>query len=186
MSVLVRPVNRFPLKEDNKKGGKNTFMCVACHQKEDCIATGHEDGKIRLWWVQQQHSLGAYSSHPVLCWFQIDILNRLGTLGLWSDVYDVYESGRCTLFLHYPFVLSGGTSATRRSTRTPPCTGTTVLSAHCASHQKVHTHITCFILSFFIYFRQDYSFQYSCFKILDRQLEFLSGFENNFVLEWLK
>ncbi|KAK5921440.1 hypothetical protein CgunFtcFv8_025146 [Champsocephalus gunnari] len=40
---------RFPLKEDNKKGGKNTFMCVACHQKEDCIATGHEDGKIRLW-----------------------------------------------------------------------------------------------------------------------------------------
>ncbi|XP_033990388.1 WD repeat-containing protein 75 [Trematomus bernacchii] len=40
---------RFSLKEDNKKGGKNTFMCVACHQKEDCIATGHEDGKIRLW-----------------------------------------------------------------------------------------------------------------------------------------
>ncbi|KAF3842666.1 hypothetical protein F7725_001515, partial [Dissostichus mawsoni] len=38
----------FPSK-DNKKGGKNTFMCVACHQKEDCIATGHEDGKIRLW-----------------------------------------------------------------------------------------------------------------------------------------
>uniref|UniRef100_A0A8C4HZA1 WD repeat domain 75 n=1 Tax=Dicentrarchus labrax TaxID=13489 RepID=A0A8C4HZA1_DICLA len=40
---------RFPLKEDNKKGGKNTFMCVACHPKDDCIATGHEDGKIRLW-----------------------------------------------------------------------------------------------------------------------------------------
>uniref|UniRef100_A0A8C4I0G7 WD repeat domain 75 n=1 Tax=Dicentrarchus labrax TaxID=13489 RepID=A0A8C4I0G7_DICLA len=32
-----------------KKGGKNTFMCVACHPKDDCIATGHEDGKIRLW-----------------------------------------------------------------------------------------------------------------------------------------
>ncbi|XP_070693952.1 WD repeat-containing protein 75 [Pempheris klunzingeri] len=40
---------RFFLKEDNKKGGKNTFMCVACHPKDDCIATGHEDGKIRLW-----------------------------------------------------------------------------------------------------------------------------------------
>ncbi|KAM6954766.1 WD repeat-containing protein 75 [Lycodopsis pacificus] len=40
---------RFPLKEDNKKGGKNTFTCVACHPKDDCIATGHEDGKIRLW-----------------------------------------------------------------------------------------------------------------------------------------
>uniref|UniRef100_A0A7N6AKN3 WD repeat-containing protein 75 second beta-propeller domain-containing protein n=1 Tax=Anabas testudineus TaxID=64144 RepID=A0A7N6AKN3_ANATE len=33
----------------NKKGGKNTFTCVACHPKDDCIATGHEDGKIRLW-----------------------------------------------------------------------------------------------------------------------------------------
>uniref|UniRef100_A0A7N6FK87 WD repeat-containing protein 75 second beta-propeller domain-containing protein n=1 Tax=Anabas testudineus TaxID=64144 RepID=A0A7N6FK87_ANATE len=40
---------RFSLKEDNKKGGKNTFTCVACHPKDDCIATGHEDGKIRLW-----------------------------------------------------------------------------------------------------------------------------------------
>ncbi|XP_042350455.1 WD repeat-containing protein 75 [Plectropomus leopardus] len=41
--------NRFYLKEDNKKGGKNTFTCVACHPKDDCIATGHKDGKIRLW-----------------------------------------------------------------------------------------------------------------------------------------
>ncbi|XP_040913731.1 WD repeat-containing protein 75 [Toxotes jaculatrix] len=40
---------RFFLKEDNKKGRKNTFTCVACHPKDDCIATGHEDGKIRLW-----------------------------------------------------------------------------------------------------------------------------------------
>ncbi|KAM9851318.1 WD repeat-containing protein 75 [Aulostomus maculatus] len=40
---------RFFLKEDNKKGSKNTFTCVTCHPKEDCIATGHEDGKIRLW-----------------------------------------------------------------------------------------------------------------------------------------
>ncbi|XP_074551703.1 WD repeat-containing protein 75 isoform X2 [Halichoeres trimaculatus] len=40
---------RFYLKESDKKGGKNTFTCVSCHPKEDCIATGHEDGKIRLW-----------------------------------------------------------------------------------------------------------------------------------------
>lgn len=40
---------RFSLKEDNKKGGKNTLVCIACHPKDDCIATGHEDGKIRLW-----------------------------------------------------------------------------------------------------------------------------------------
>ncbi|XP_026152121.1 WD repeat-containing protein 75 [Mastacembelus armatus] len=40
---------RFFLKEDNKKGGKNTFTCITCHPKDDCIATGHEDGKIRLW-----------------------------------------------------------------------------------------------------------------------------------------
>lgn len=42
-------VHRFFLKKDTKTGGKNTFMCVAAHPKDDCIATGHEDGKIRLW-----------------------------------------------------------------------------------------------------------------------------------------
>ncbi|XP_068429252.1 WD repeat-containing protein 75 [Clinocottus analis] len=45
---------RFSLKEDNTKGGKNTFLCIACHPKEDCIATGHEDGKIR-WWRNFNH-----------------------------------------------------------------------------------------------------------------------------------
>ncbi|CAG11245.1 unnamed protein product, partial [Tetraodon nigroviridis] len=40
---------RFFLKNDNKKGARNTFTCVTCHPKDDCIATGHEDGKIRLW-----------------------------------------------------------------------------------------------------------------------------------------
>ncbi|XP_015257838.1 PREDICTED: WD repeat-containing protein 75 [Cyprinodon variegatus] len=40
---------RFSLKEDNKKGGRNTFTCVTCHPKDDCVASGHEDGKIRLW-----------------------------------------------------------------------------------------------------------------------------------------
>lgn len=48
-NTLTPSVNRFFLKEDNKKGGKNTFTCVASHPKDDCIATGHEDGKIRLW-----------------------------------------------------------------------------------------------------------------------------------------
>uniref|UniRef100_A0A673GE16 WD repeat-containing protein 75-like n=1 Tax=Sinocyclocheilus rhinocerous TaxID=307959 RepID=A0A673GE16_9TELE len=32
-----------------KKGAKNAFTCIACHPTDDCIATGHEDGKIRLW-----------------------------------------------------------------------------------------------------------------------------------------
>ncbi|KAM8857960.1 WD repeat-containing protein 75 [Synchiropus picturatus] len=40
---------RFSLKESNKKGGQNTFTCISCHPKDDCIATGHKDGKIRLW-----------------------------------------------------------------------------------------------------------------------------------------
>lgn len=47
LSVLF--LDRFSLKEDNKNGGRNTFTCVACHPKDDCVATGHEDGKIRLW-----------------------------------------------------------------------------------------------------------------------------------------
>ncbi|XP_067843809.1 WD repeat-containing protein 75 [Heptranchias perlo] len=40
---------RFPLSIKNQKGSNNVFTCVACHPKEDCIATGHKDGKIRLW-----------------------------------------------------------------------------------------------------------------------------------------
>uniref|UniRef100_A0A1A7X3U7 WD repeat domain 75 n=2 Tax=Iconisemion striatum TaxID=60296 RepID=A0A1A7X3U7_9TELE len=39
----------FSLREYSKNGGMNTFTCIACHPKEDCVATGHDDGKIRLW-----------------------------------------------------------------------------------------------------------------------------------------
>ncbi|KAM3608092.1 uncharacterized protein V6R79_018983 [Siganus canaliculatus] len=53
---------RFPLKESNKKGGRNTFMCVTCHPKDDCIATGHEDGKIRLWRNFNQKKEYTYST----------------------------------------------------------------------------------------------------------------------------
>ncbi|KAK2906359.1 WD repeat-containing protein 75 [Channa argus] len=53
---------RFFLKEDNKKGGKNTFTCLACHPKDDCIATGHEDGKIRLWRNFNQKKEYTYST----------------------------------------------------------------------------------------------------------------------------
>uniref|UniRef100_A0A673AS26 WD repeat domain 75 n=1 Tax=Sphaeramia orbicularis TaxID=375764 RepID=A0A673AS26_9TELE len=49
LEVYFFKKQKFFLKEDNKKGGKNTFTCLACHPKDDCIATGHEDGKIRLW-----------------------------------------------------------------------------------------------------------------------------------------
>lgn len=40
---------RFPLRATSKKGANNTFTVVTCHPIEDCIATGHKDGKIRLW-----------------------------------------------------------------------------------------------------------------------------------------
>lgn len=53
---------RFFLKEDNKKGGRNTFTCVACHPTDDCIATGHEDGKIRLWRNFNQKKEYTYST----------------------------------------------------------------------------------------------------------------------------
>lgn len=44
--------SRFTLSSSrNKKHARNNFTCVACHPKEDCIATGHKDGKIRLWSV---------------------------------------------------------------------------------------------------------------------------------------
>ncbi|XP_018426167.1 PREDICTED: WD repeat-containing protein 75 [Nanorana parkeri] len=40
---------RFSLGATSKKGGNNIFTVVKCHPYEDCIATGHKDGKIRLW-----------------------------------------------------------------------------------------------------------------------------------------
>ncbi|XP_074158988.1 WD repeat-containing protein 75 [Sminthopsis crassicaudata] len=40
---------RFSLPSGNKKNCNNIFTCIACHPKEDCIASGHQDGRIRLW-----------------------------------------------------------------------------------------------------------------------------------------
>ncbi|NXP81997.1 WDR75 protein, partial [Ramphastos sulfuratus] len=40
---------RFPLRSSKANGGLNRFTCVTCHPREDCIATGHADGKIRVW-----------------------------------------------------------------------------------------------------------------------------------------
>ncbi|KAM4561754.1 WD repeat-containing protein 75 [Fundulus diaphanus] len=44
-----RKSHRFSLKDENRNGGRNTLTCVACHPTDDCVATGHEDGKIRMW-----------------------------------------------------------------------------------------------------------------------------------------
>lgn len=45
-----KKTSRFILSSSrSKKHAKNNFTCIACHPKEDCIATGHKDGKIRLW-----------------------------------------------------------------------------------------------------------------------------------------
>ncbi|XP_047670571.1 WD repeat-containing protein 75 [Tachysurus fulvidraco] len=53
---------RFSLKATDKKGARNAFTCVACHPKDDCIATGHEDGKIRLWRNFNQKKEYTYST----------------------------------------------------------------------------------------------------------------------------
>ncbi|XP_062862479.1 WD repeat-containing protein 75 [Trichomycterus rosablanca] len=53
---------RFSLKSTDKKGARNAFTCIACHPKDDCIATGHEDGKIRLWRNFNQKKEYTYST----------------------------------------------------------------------------------------------------------------------------
>ncbi|KAF7709148.1 WD repeat-containing protein 75 [Silurus meridionalis] len=53
---------RFNLKANDKKGARNAFTCVACHPKDDCIATGHEDGKIRFWRNFNQKKEYTYST----------------------------------------------------------------------------------------------------------------------------
>ncbi|KAF4086576.1 hypothetical protein AMELA_G00085100 [Ameiurus melas] len=53
---------RFSLSATTKKGARNAFTCVACHPKDDCIATGHEDGKIRLWRNFTQEKEYTYST----------------------------------------------------------------------------------------------------------------------------
>ncbi|NXU49613.1 WDR75 protein, partial [Turnix velox] len=50
-----KELNRFSVRAVKKKSGNNQFTCVVCHPKEDCIATGHADGKIRLWYVNFHH-----------------------------------------------------------------------------------------------------------------------------------
>uniref|UniRef100_A0A8C7GIP0 WD repeat domain 75 n=1 Tax=Oncorhynchus kisutch TaxID=8019 RepID=A0A8C7GIP0_ONCKI len=55
-------VSNKSLASGNKKGAKNAFTCVSCHPKEDCIATGHEDGKIRLWRNFNQKKEYTYST----------------------------------------------------------------------------------------------------------------------------
>ncbi|XP_078084674.1 WD repeat-containing protein 75 [Mustelus asterias] len=48
--LFFKKKKRYSFRLGMKDGkGANMFTCVTCHPKEDCIATGHKDGKIRLW-----------------------------------------------------------------------------------------------------------------------------------------
>ncbi|KAK0143685.1 WD repeat-containing protein 75 [Merluccius polli] len=57
-----KKVYRFALGTADKKGASNAFNCVACHPTDDCIATGHGDGKIRFWRNFNQKKEYTYST----------------------------------------------------------------------------------------------------------------------------
>nr|XP_020658546.1 WD repeat-containing protein 75 isoform X1 [Pogona vitticeps] len=44
-----KKIYSFPVGSEVRGSSTSCFTCVSCHPKEDCIATGHKDGKIRLW-----------------------------------------------------------------------------------------------------------------------------------------
>ncbi|XP_075924225.1 WD repeat-containing protein 75 [Petromyzon marinus] len=58
--------NWLTLKSNVKKKTDNTFVVVACHPTENCIATGHVDGRIRLWrnfWHKKEYTFSTYHWH---------------------------------------------------------------------------------------------------------------------------
>ncbi|KAM6463818.1 WD repeat-containing protein 75 isoform 1-T1 [Liasis olivaceus] len=44
-----KKIYSFSIGKNLRNASTSHFTCVACHPKEDCIASGHKDGKIRLW-----------------------------------------------------------------------------------------------------------------------------------------
>jgi len=89
-------VGRFSLKEDNKKGGKNTLVCIACHPKDDCIATGHEDGKIRLWWVTRRPR----RRRTRIRWFDRPSFEQLFSLNIGSLMFQVVLPSLCPVLIN--------------------------------------------------------------------------------------
>ncbi len=88
-------------------------------------------------------------------------------------------------FLHYCFILLGETLTTRRSTPTPPCTGTTVLSAHCASPQKVGAFQYMFYHFFLYLFQWGFFISLKLFEDLRQATGVFVLFpKNHFVLQW--
>ncbi|NXY83150.1 WDR75 protein, partial [Alcedo cyanopectus] len=44
-----KQLNRYSVSAGKAGSGSSEFTCITCHPTEDCIATGHADGRIRLW-----------------------------------------------------------------------------------------------------------------------------------------
>lgn len=102
--------SRFTLSSSrNKKHAKNNFTCVACHPKEDCIATGHKDGKIRLWSVDSWRAWWMYMLYES-CMTELSLSSgrrivlksqycwqRLGFAGILSFLYYCSSLHRLTI-----------------------------------------------------------------------------------------
>ncbi|XP_061464214.1 WD repeat-containing protein 75 isoform X2 [Rhineura floridana] len=72
-----KKVYSFSVGSKLKHNTDRCFTCVACHPKEDCIASGHQDGRIRLW--RNFHHKSKYT-FSIMHWHHEEVMDLAFTV----------------------------------------------------------------------------------------------------------